>query len=80
MLLQSTPETLKLIPALPSEWKDISVSGLRAKGRREVSITVKDGALSHCTLKGTLPESVIFCSTDTKDSFTFNGKTFEYRG
>ncbi len=79
MLLQSTPETLKLIPALPSEWKDISVSGLCAKGKREVSITVRDGALTRCVIKGTLPERVILGGEDIKDRFTFNGKVYEYR-
>ncbi len=79
ILLQSTPETLKLIPALPSEWKDVSVKGLCAKGKREVSITVRDGALTYCAIKGTLPEKVILGGEDIKDRFTFNGKVYEYR-
>lgn len=80
MLLQSTPDTLKLLPALPSEWRDISVKGLCAKGKREVSITVKDGSLTHCTVKGTLPEKVLFGGNDIKDKFVFNGKVFEFTG
>ena len=78
MLMQSDPDTIRLIPALPSEWSDISVCGLCAKGRRVVSLTVKNGILTHCIIKGTLPESVILNGEDMKDSFVFNGKAFEF--
>lgn len=77
ILLQSTPDTLRLIPALPSEWSNISVKGLRAKGKRVVSLTVKNGVLTNCVIRGTLPEKILLDGKDIKNSFIFNGKAFE---
>ena len=78
MLLQSSENTLKLIPALPTEWRDISVGGLRAKGKRTVSIKVKDGALLHCTIEGSLPERVLLHGKNIREKFVFNGKKYVF--
>ena len=50
MLVQSTPESITLLPALPDAWKDGSVSGLRARGGVEVSMTWNDGKVQTATL------------------------------
>ena len=43
MLLRSDPRRLTLLPALPEEWADGSVSGLRGMGCTEVSLTWREG-------------------------------------
>ena len=50
MLLQSTPTTITLLPALPDEWKEGSVSGLKARGGFTVNMSWRDGKVTDCTI------------------------------
>ena len=45
MLLQSTPEAVTPLPALPAEWKSGSVRGLRTRRGTAVDIVWKDGKI-----------------------------------
>lgn len=50
MLMQSTPTSITLLPALPEQWADGSVSGICARGGFVVSMKWKNGSVTELTL------------------------------
>lgn len=51
MLLQSTPESITLLPALPENWRTGSFSGLRARGAFTIDAEWKDGEVTNLRIK-----------------------------
>jgi alpha-L-fucosidase 2 len=51
MLLQSQNNIIHLLPALPDDWKQGSISGIKARGNIEVQIDWQNRKLVQCSLK-----------------------------
>jgi alpha-L-fucosidase 2 len=51
MLVQSQNGVIRLLPALPDDWREGQVSGLRARGGFVVSMKWKDGRLTQATIR-----------------------------
>ncbi len=54
MLVQSHTGEIRLLPALPAEWTEGEVSGVRARGGFEVALQWSAGRLTGATLRSTL--------------------------
>lgn len=59
MLLQSWGDTIRVFPAVPKDWKNISFDGFLAKGGFEISATRKDGRTEFVSVKSNAGEPCI---------------------
>jgi alpha-L-fucosidase 2 len=70
MLLQSQPDKIELLPALPDAWKNGKVSGLRARGGFQVDMAWQNGRLLATTIRSGAGEA---CSV------SYGGRTVDIK-
>jgi len=51
MLVQSTPDLIELLPAVPKAWASGKVSGLKARGGFEISMQWEGGQVKNVVIK-----------------------------
>ena len=73
MLLQSQRGELQFLPALPAEWSNGSVKGIRARGGFQVDIDWSDGALESAVLRSDLGNRCVI-KTDQRVRITSRGR------
>lgn len=59
MLVRSTPDGITLLPALPDEWKDGAVTGIRLRGHYVVDMEWKNGKVTNYTITSKEPLSAV---------------------
>jgi len=70
MLMQSTPQSIALLPALPQQWKDGSVKGICARGGFVVDMEWKDGRVTQLSLTA---------RNDAKTTLLVNGNSLKVK-
>ena len=82
MLMQSHNGRIQLLPALPSQWKDGSIRGIRARGGFEIdSMAWKGGKLTYVSIKSDVGQTLNLVSgTNTFTTTTVPGKVYEFDG
>jgi len=68
MILQSYYEELDILPALPSQWKNGEIKGIRARGGYTLNISWADGGLT---------KAEICCVIDRECKLLSRGKAFK---
>lgn len=79
MLLQSTENEIRLLPALPTAWDEGSVTGLKARGNFEISMQWNENRLQRATIKSNAGGKTIIIS-ERKFSIQNSEAEKDYQG
>ncbi len=75
MLMQSTPTSIILLPALPGQWKDGSVSGLRTRTGATVDFEWKDGKATSIQITPNVDTEIILNANGNQIPLTLKANT-----
>ena len=74
MLLQSWGDTIRVLPAIPQDWQNISFENLRAEGAFLVSVKMKDGELQFVKILSEAGGKLQLKIPEGKETYIFQGK------
>lgn len=78
MIMQSSENEIRLLPALPDAWKNGSISGICARGGFEVSMVWKNGVLQNVTVYSKTGGSTILISGEKQKPISLKkGRSIE---
>lgn len=72
MLMQSHDGAIHLLPAIPDQWKDGEIKGLRARGGFSIDMSWKDGKITILVIKSSLGGN---CRLRSYEPISNNGST-----
>lgn len=75
MLIQSQGDYIKLLPALPTEWKNGNVSGVKARGNFEISMNWQDGKIDELDIKSNSGNTCVVEADGIGDKFIVDAST-----
>ncbi len=76
MLVQSHQDAIRLLPALPTEWRDGAVQGLRARGGIDVDVAWSDGRATRADIRAHVTR---LCRIQAKGKITVTSNGWRVR-
>ena len=79
MLIQSHSGVIRLFPAIPKDWKDVSFRQLRTYGAFLISAGMKGGRMQEVTIRSEKGGILKMYSPFIRESFKVSGNSKEFK-